>query len=63
MVLSMSMISSFVFGAVFTVFCDLVDGVLELLVVPDDLRDVLVNVVRVLCLLVIRDHDIPNSTG
>ena len=32
---------------------DLVDGVLELLVVPDDLRDVLIDVVHVLLLLVV----------
>ena len=37
---------------------DPVDGVLELLVVPDGLRDVLVDVVRALCLLVTRDDDI-----
>ena len=32
---------------------DVVDGVLELLVVPDDLRDVLVDVVHALLLLVV----------
>ena len=55
----------FASGAVLTLFClyDLVHDVLELLVVPDDIRDVLVDVVHVLLLLVIRDDDIPNSTG
>ena len=54
---------AFASGAVLTFFSDLGDGVLELLDVPDDLRDVLVDVVHVLLLLVIRDDDIPNSTG
>ena len=38
---------------------DLADGVLELLVVPDDLRKVLVDVMHVLELHVVRETDIP----
>ena len=38
---------------------DLVDGCLELLVVPDDIRDVLVDVMHVLGLLLLLDVDIP----
>ena len=36
----------------------LLDGDVELLVVPDDLRDILLDVVRVL--LILRDDDIPS---
>ena len=43
-------------------FVDPVDGVLELLIVRDDLRDVLVDVMRVLELLGLRDVDIPLSS-
>ena len=47
---------------------DHVDGVRELLVVPDDLRDILVDVMHVLELLVVlgllevRDDDVPLSS-